>query len=104
VGGESLKSDTGCWILDPVSSILGSKEMRAYQNSSFNMGTRFNLLLPGIENSEGDLLFSSCDRELIRLENMLSCFMPGSDISQINENALKRPVEISDELFDQIKY
>jgi len=64
------------------------------------MGTRFNLLLPGIENSEGDLLFSSCIQELNRLENMLSCFMPGSDISMINENAFHRPVEINDELID----
>jgi thiamine biosynthesis lipoprotein len=64
------------------------------------MGTRFNLLLPGIGNSDGDMLFSSCVQELNRIEKMLSCLMPGSDISQINENAFNRPVEINDELSD----
>ena len=64
------------------------------------MGTRFNLLLPGIEDSVGDMLFSSCVQELSRIEKMLSCFMPGSDISMINENAFNRPVEINDELSD----
>ncbi len=31
---------------------------------------------------------------------MLSCFNPDSDISQINENAFSRPVEINNELLD----
>ena len=74
--------------------------MIVYQNSSFNMGTRFNLLLPGIEKSDGDLLFSSCVQDLNRIENMLSCFMPDSDISQVNNHAFNRPVEINDELLD----
>lgn len=75
-------------------------KMQVYQNSSFSMGTRFNLLLPGIENSDGDLLFSSCVQELNRLENMLSCFMPSSDISYINEHAYDHPVEVGNEIFE----
>lgn len=64
------------------------------------MGTRFNLVLPGIENSVGDVIFASVIQELKRIETMLSCFMPESDISHINENAFTNPVEISNELFD----
>ena len=41
--------------------------MKVYQNSSYNMGTRFNLLLPGIDPPEGEKLFISCTDELDRL-------------------------------------
>lgn len=64
------------------------------------MGTRFNLLLPGMESSEGDLLFSSVVQELNRLENLLSCFIPSSPISYVNKQAAKHPVIIEDELFE----
>ncbi|MEN8226094.1 MAG: FAD:protein FMN transferase [Bacteroidota bacterium] len=73
--------------------------MQVYHNSSFSMGTRFNLLLPGIEKPGGAMLYASVMYELNRIENMLSCFMPDSEISRINENAYSRPVEINDELF-----
>jgi len=66
------------------------------------MGTRFNLLLPGIDKLEGDQIFSTCLQELNRLENMLSCFIPTSDISFLNKNAIHHPVEISNELLEII--
>lgn len=62
------------------------------------MGTRFNLILPGVDDSRGEVLFSSIMEELIRIENMLSCFMPESDISKINNNACNKPVEVNHEL------
>ncbi len=74
--------------------------MQVYQNSKFSMGTRFNLLLPGIDASRGDLLFSECVEELNRLENLLSCFLHTSEISHLNENAMNHPVEVSEELFE----
>jgi len=82
---------------------LGSKSItiavKVYQNSSHNMGTRFNLLLPGIDASEGEKLFISCTRELDRLENMLSCFIGDSEISMINEKAYENAIEVNSELF-----
>ena len=74
--------------------------MKVYQNSSFSMGTRFNLLLPGINNSNGEVIFSSVVSEINRLENMLSCFIPNSDISFVNEHACDHPVEVSNEIFE----
>ncbi len=64
------------------------------------MGTRFNILLPGIDNHSGDEFFSSVTNELLRIEKLLSCFLPDSDISYINENAYKKPISVNDEVFD----
>ncbi|MCD4736142.1 MAG: FAD:protein FMN transferase [Bacteroidales bacterium] len=67
------------------------------------MGTRFNLLLPGIDIPDGDNLFSSCIKVLNRIEKMLSCFLPTSDISFINEHAYHHPVEVNSELLGILK-
>jgi len=74
--------------------------MTVYQNSAYNMGTRFNLLLPGINGPDGDGLFSATVKELNRIERMLSCFMPTSDVSYLNANAFNKPILIRNELFD----
>jgi len=73
--------------------------MQVYQNTASSMGTRFNLLLPGIDKFECDQRFSSCLQELNRLENMLSCFIPTSEISFLNDQAFNAPIKVSDELF-----
>lgn len=73
--------------------------MQVYQNTASSMGTRFNLLLPGIDKLEGDQRFSLCLQELNRLENMLSCYIPTSEISFLNNQAIKAPIKVNDELF-----
>ena len=73
--------------------------MQVYQNTAKSMGTRFNLLIPGIDKLEGDHRFSLCLQELNRIENMLSCYIPTSDISFLNNHAFINPIEVSDELF-----
>lgn len=74
--------------------------MQVYQNTTSSMGTRFNLLIPGIDKPKGDQMFSSCLHELNHLENMLSCFIPTSEISFLNTQAFKSPVKVSEELFE----
>ena len=73
--------------------------MQVYQNTSSSMGTRFNLLFPGIDKPNGDQLFASCLQELNRLENMLSCYIPTSDISFLNNYAFGNPIEVKNELY-----
>jgi len=73
--------------------------MKTYQNSLLSMGTRFNILLPGIDERIGDEIFDSVANELMRIEKMLSCFIAGSDISNINQNAFKNPVPVNGEVF-----
>lgn len=74
--------------------------MKVYQNSSFNMGTRFNILLPGIDPIVGEKLFITCTNELNRLENMLSCFKDNSEVSSLNKHAYKKATEVNNELFE----
>ena len=74
--------------------------MNVYQNSSYSMGTRFNLLLPGVDKPEGDRLFSFCLQELSRMESMLSCFIEDSLISQINRHAFDNDFKVTGELFE----
>lgn len=64
------------------------------------MGTRFSLLLPGVHDARGSQLFSAVVRELNRLENMLSWFIPSSEVSYINAMAYKQAVEVDPELYD----
>lgn len=64
------------------------------------MGTRFNLLLPGLEDSEGSALFAAIHRELSRLENIMSSFIPSSEISYINTHAHGNRVVIGVDLFE----
>lgn len=73
--------------------------MHTFHKSVYSMGTRFNLLLPGMNTEEGDKLSAAVHRELNRLENIMSCFIPSSEVSYINLNAPTGKVSISDELF-----
>jgi thiamine biosynthesis lipoprotein len=77
--------------------------MKVYQNNSFAMGTRFNILLPGVDIPKGDMLFSLCSEELNRLENMLSCFIENSSISKINRYAFENNYKVNDELFQVLE-
>ena len=77
--------------------------MKVYQNSSFNMGTRFNLLVPGIDIPDGDSLFHACTNELERLENMLSSYLPESEVSLLNAHAFQQSVQVGSELFELLE-
>ncbi|MBD3288489.1 hypothetical protein GF337_06755 [candidate division KSB1 bacterium] len=74
-----------------------------YFNNFWAMGTRCDVVLPGIKNSTADYLYSKIYDEIVRLENKLSHFMPVSDVSYINENASDQEILIDDELFDLIE-
>ncbi len=77
--------------------------MEAYQNSVFSMGTRFNLLIPGIDKHKGGEVFSSVKGELIRIEKLLSRFLPDSEISRINLKAYENTLQLPDEVFNIIE-
>lgn len=64
------------------------------------MGTRFNLVLPGVDNTRGEDIYSQLIEELIRIENMLSCYREDSEITMINNNAYDKHVAISDEVLN----
>ncbi len=67
------------------------------------MGTRFNAILPGLEDEEGDRVFMLIKREVTRIEGKLSRFRPESDVSEMNRIAKSNDCRLDDELFDIMK-
>jgi len=59
--------------------------------------------VPDIDIPDGDSLFHSCTNELERLENMLSCFLPESEVSLINAHAFQKSIRVSRELFELLE-
>ena len=67
------------------------------------MGTRFHLMLPGIDEDFGQIIFQKVKNEVNRVEKKLSRFLPESDIHRLNEAAKHYTAQVDDELFDILK-
>lgn len=68
-------------------------------NRTFSgMNTRFDLVLPGIDEDVGDYVLALIQNEVYRIEQKLSLFISESEIFHINRAAYTGPVEIDDEL------
>jgi thiamine biosynthesis lipoprotein len=74
--------------------------MNVWYQDGFFMGTRFNLLIPGLDESQGEALFIWIETELRRLEKMLSVFDPESSVSRVNKIADEQAVIVQDELLE----
>ncbi|MFV0606766.1 MAG: FAD:protein FMN transferase [Niabella sp.] len=64
------------------------------------MGTRLDMLLPGIEKNEAESIWHQSIAELIRLDKMLNRFDGESELSYINKEAVKTYVGMSCELWN----
>lgn len=62
------------------------------------MGTRLDMVFPGMDGQECDALEKELKQELMRLEGRLSIYSDGSDLSLINRVAHAGPVGLDDEL------
>jgi FAD:protein FMN transferase len=68
-------------------------------NRTFSgMNTRFDLILPGLDEDVGDYILELTRKEVSRIEQKLSLFISDSEISHINRAAYNSPVKIDDEL------
>lgn len=67
------------------------------------MGTRCNIVLPGLEEDDADVIFRHIRSEIARIEGKLSRFLDNSDISRINATAAEKPLEVSQEIFRILK-
>ena len=76
-----------------------TERKNVYHSNFFAMGTRMDVVLPLIDNEQGDLIFNKIKNETKRLEKKLSRFNTESTIYNINQNAYKAAVEIDDELY-----
>lgn len=69
------------------------------QQSCDAMGTTFSIILYGHDRQEMEATVSAAFDEVIRLDQLLSNYMPSSEWSLVNHDAAKHPVRVSAELF-----
>lgn len=72
-------------------------------HSFFTMGTRCNIVLPGMDADESEVIARHLKTEILRIEGLLSRFLPDSEVSKVNEEASQQPVAVKDELFQVLK-
>ncbi len=68
------------------------------------MATRFELVLPGEDETALRAAGEEALREVDRLENQLSLYRPGSEIAQLNARAARESVQVSPELFALLQH
>ncbi len=77
--------------------------MKVYHFHFPAMGTRFDGVIPGIDEKAGESLKQSVEQEVSRLENMLTIYNPESAVSILNKKAALLPVKIEPELMQILK-
>jgi thiamine biosynthesis lipoprotein len=75
----------------------------AFSNRFYAMGTRFHLILPGLDESVGHRLFVQVKREVDRIERKISRFDPQSDLSRLNQVKTGQTARVDEEFFDILK-
>lgn len=68
-----------------------------YHNHFAGMGTRFDLVLPHTNKTNGNKVFRKIKVEIDRLEKKLSRFLPDSELAYINQFAGLNPVKVDQE-------
>ncbi len=66
---------------------------------TISMGTRLDVLMPGVEDDKADAVFSNIRDEMERLENILSIYREDSVFSRLNKKAAILPYRVDQEVF-----
>ncbi len=74
--------------------------MDVFHHGFYGMGTRFELIIPGIDFVEEQSLSESVERLVLGLETKLSRFDSASAISEINRRAFHEPIPLDEELWE----
>lgn len=75
-----------------------------FHSNFFAMGTRMDIVLPFLNNEEGDEVYQSIRLEVKRLEKKLSRFDENGPVYRINKKAPDENISIDNELFDIIQH
>ena len=77
--------------------------MQVFHYTCFAMGTRFNVVIPGLENKHGEIIGKEISGILNEQELIMSCYRNDSEVSAINRLAFKQNAKVSDELYEILK-
>lgn len=64
------------------------------------MGARWDFTIVAKDRATAEKNIDTCIAEVTRIENLISDWIPGSQVSQVNSNAGLRPVKVSAEVFE----
>jgi thiamine biosynthesis lipoprotein len=64
------------------------------------MGSRFDLTIASRDEASAEAYIDTAIAEISRIENVISEWMPNTEVSQVNANAGVKPVKVSAELLD----
>jgi len=76
--------------------------MEVFFYNFYAMGTRLDMLIPGIDNDKGKLVANEIKEKVFHIEKLLSRFDPEGETANLNKTAYKDPVQVSDELWEYI--
>jgi len=95
-----FKSVLFFWLL--MQSLGFSQEAKIVTRTSKLMGSRFEITLVTLQ-EEANLHLDTAQKEIERIERLISSWDPNSETSEINRNAGIGPVKVSPELFGLIE-
>lgn len=80
-----------------------AEERIFYGQVSRVMGTRFEMLIAGVDAEKGERCWALVITELQRLDKMLNRFDTTSEVSRVNKRASREPFVVSDEFWSILK-
>ena len=67
------------------------------------LGSPFEITVLAKDTVQGELFCNTAIGEVKRIENLISDWIPTSQISTVNQNAGIKPVKVADEVFDLVE-
>ena len=86
-------------LIQQIESALPSKTLKEYRKKCILMGSSFEFTIVLYDDKVADSLLQACILEVQRIENLISEWIPESEVSLINLHAGNSAVAISDEVY-----
>lgn len=92
-------------FIQQLQLVLPKSALKEYKKRISAMGSFFEfIVVDSVQNEKHAWkLLEDCESEVNRIEDLISEWIPGSEISQVNKYAGKKPVKVSDELYKLIQ-
>ncbi|MEO8369200.1 MAG: FAD:protein FMN transferase [Candidatus Solibacter sp.] len=82
-----------------ASAAYGQQDLLRLEKSADAMGSTYSIALYGSDRVRMEAAIDAAFDEVRRLDELLSNYLPGSQWSEVNQNAAVKPVKVSPELF-----
>lgn len=83
-----------------VFAVTSSYSQVLRKRTSMLMGGRFDITIVAEDSAAAEMHIDTVIREISRIENLISDWIPATQVSQINANAGIKPVRVDKEVFE----